>query len=193
MPKSDTAVAEPKAKPRAKAPARPRRATRVKKVKQTAEAYFDAVAARDPDAAASHWHAEGVHDTVPVGVVRGQEAVRDLFRRTFAAMPDMEIKVLRITADDEVAAVQWRALGTFTGAPFQGLEPTGRRIELRGTDCLEVDEDGAITRNTAVYDGAAFARGVGMLPAEDSGAERAMRSAFNTVTKLRKRAARGAR
>jgi steroid delta-isomerase-like uncharacterized protein len=192
MPKSETAVAEPKAKARAKAPARPRRAARVKKVKQTAEAYFDAMAARDAEAAASHWHAEGVHETVPVGVFRGPGAVADLFRQTFAAMPDMEIKVERITADDEAAAVQWRARGTFTGAPFQGIEPTGRRIELRGTDYLEVDEDGSITRNTAIYDGAAFARGVGMLPAEDSGAERAMRSAFNTVTKLRK-AARGTR
>ena len=88
--------------------------------------------------------------------------------------------------------MQWRATGTFTGAPFQGIEPTGRRIELRGTDCLEIDDDGKITRNTAAYDGAAFARGIGMLPPENSGAEKAMRGAFNAVTKLRK-AVEGAR
>ena len=192
MPKSDTAVADPRAKQPAKRPARPRRATRVKKVKETAASYFDALGARDPDAVAGHWHANGVDDIVPLGVFRGPDAVRALFREMFAAMPDMEVTVSRITADDEVAAVQWRAGGTFTGAPFQGIEPTGRRIELRGTDCLEIDEDGVITRNTGIYDGAAFARGVGLLPAEDSRAERAMRSTFNAVTKVRK-AARAAR
>lgn len=185
MPKSDVPVAEPKVKEAGKPPARPRRAARVKRVRQTAESYFEAVAARDPDAAAAHMHPEGIEDLVPVGVFRGPDAVRELLRQTFAAMPDMEFTVLRITVDDEAAAVQWRATGTFTGAPFQGIAATGRRIELRGSDCLEIDDDGAITRNTSVYDGAAFARRIGMLPSEDSGAERAMVSAFNTVTKLR--------
>ena len=40
--------------------------------------------------------------------------------------------------------------------------------------------------NTAYYDGASFARQVGMLPAEGSGAERAMKGAFNAVTKMRR-------
>jgi hypothetical protein len=40
-------------------------------------------------------------------------------------------------------------------------------------------------RNTAYYDGAAFARAVGLLPPQESGAERAMLGAFNGATKLR--------
>ncbi len=47
-----------------------------------------------------------------------------------------------------------------------------------------------IVRGTAYYDGAAFARAIGMLPPEDSGAERAMITGFNAVTKLRKAVAR---
>jgi len=47
-------------------------------------------------------------------------------------------------------------------------------------------EDGLIVRNTVYYDGAAFARGVGMLPAQDSGAEKAMYTAFNAATRLRR-------
>jgi hypothetical protein len=66
-----------------------------------------------------------------------------------------------------------------------GIEPTGRRVELRGVDVMQVG-DGLIVRNTVYYDGAAFARGVGMLPPQDSGAERTMITAFNTVTKLRR-------
>jgi steroid delta-isomerase-like uncharacterized protein len=188
-----TAEKKPAAKkPAAKKPAKPRRSARVKAVEEAARTYFDAVTARDPDAMAACWHPDGVEDIIPQGVFRGPEAVRNLFAELFRAFPDFEFTVTRITADHEVAAVQWRATGTFTGARFEGIEPTGRRIELRGTDCVEIDDDGKITRNTAAYDGAAFARGIGMLPPENSGADKAMRGAFNAVTKLRK-AVEGAR
>lgn len=196
MAETDTTKSSPAAKSgngsASKKPAKPRKSARVKAVEQVAGSYFAAVSARDPDAMAEHWHAEGVEDIVPLGVFRGPDGVRTLFREIFAAMPDFEFTVTRITADHEVAAVQWRATGTFTGAPFQGIDPTGRRVDLRGTDCIEVDDEGKITRNTAVYDGAAFARGIGLLPAENSGAEKAMRTAFNAVTRVRK-AVEGAR
>ena len=65
------------------------------------------------------------------------------------------------------------------------IEPTGKPFEMRGLDLLEVEE-GLIVGNTAYYDGAEFARQAGMLPPQDSGAERAMKSAFNAVTKLRR-------
>jgi predicted ester cyclase len=175
-----------------KQPAKPRRSARAKAVEDAARAYFDAVAARDPDAMAAKWHPDGVEDLVPLGIFRGPDGVRDFFRELFAAIPDFAFTVERITADHELAAVQWRAAGTFDGAPFQGIDPTGRWIELRGTDCIEVDEQGLIVRNTAYYDGMAFARGVGLLPPEDSPADRALRTGFNAVTKVRKAVA-GAR
>ena len=78
--------------------------------------------------------------------------------------------------------------GHFTGAPFMDIEPTGRRVDIRGVDLLEI-EDGQIVSNAAYYDGAAFARQVGMLPSEGSGADRAMKGAFNAVTRLRNRVA----
>ncbi len=80
--------------------------------------------------------------------------------------------------------------GTFTGAPFQGIEPTGRTVQLRGVDLIEI-ADGKNVTNTAYYDGMAFARGAGMLPPQDSGAERAMKSALNAATKLRRAVAEG--
>jgi len=180
------------AKTVAKTPAKPRRSTRVKLVDDAARAYFDAVAARDPDAMAAKWHAEGIEDIVPLGIFRGPEAVRALFAEMFAAIPDMAFTVERVTADNDGAVVQWRAAGTFTGTPFQGIDATDRFVELRGADCLEIDADGLLTRNTAYYDGFAFARGVGMLPPEDSSADRAIRTGFNAVTKVR-RAVAGAR
>lgn len=158
-------------------------------VSDTARSYFDALAARDADAVTRAWAAEGVNDLVPLGVFRGPAAIRALFEEMFAAMPDLVFTVERIIADDKAASVQWRAVGSFSGAPFRGLEANGRRVDLRGSDCLEI-EDGKIVHNTGVFDGAAFARQIGMLPAEDSGADRAIRAGFNTVTKLRRTVAR---
>ena len=186
------ASAKSTAKTAARKPAKPRRSARVKLVEEAARAYFEAVSARDPDAMAAKWHSEGIEDIVPLGIFRGPAAVRALFTEMFAAIPDMAFTVERITADSEGAVVQWRAAGTFTGSPFQGIDATDRFVELRGADCLEVDAAGLLTRNTAYYDGFAFARGVGMLPPEDSPADKAIRTGFNAVTKVR-RAVGGAR
>jgi predicted ester cyclase len=170
----------------AKMPAAPRRSARAKAVEAAAQTYFDAIAARDPDAMAACFAPSGIDDIVPLGVFRGPEAVRKLFGEMFRAMPDVTMTVDRIVADHGVAAVQWRLAGTFDGGPFQGIEPTGRRVELRGADLLDIDEQGLIIRNTGFYDGAAFARAVGLLPPQDGGVDKAMLAGFNAVTKLRK-------
>jgi len=164
---------------------RTRRPTKAKQVEQTAQAYFEAVAGRDIEAMAGYWDPEVILDLVPVGIKRGPDEYRAFFEELFRAIPDSEFVVTRITANAAVAAVEWRLAGTFSGGPFQGIEPTGRRIEIRGCDCLEI-KDGKIQRNTAFYDGMQFARGVGMLPPQDSGAERAIFQAFNAVTKVRR-------
>jgi steroid delta-isomerase-like uncharacterized protein len=165
-------------------PAR-RRPPKCKLVERHVRSMFDAIARRDPEAVAEHWREDAVDDIVPIGVLRGRQAVADFWRETFVAVPDLEMTVTRVVAGETQAAVEWRLSGNFTGGPFQGIDPTGKRIELRGLDLFEL-EDGEIVSNTAYYDGASFARQVGMLPPEGSGAERTMRSAFNAVTKVRK-------
>ncbi|HEX8074262.1 MAG TPA: nuclear transport factor 2 family protein [Thermoleophilaceae bacterium] len=146
---------------------------------------FDAVSRHDVEGIVANWHPEGVGDWVALGVFRGHDGMRQIFRQLFASTPDLEMVVERIVSDDEAVVVQWRSAGTFDGEPFMGIMPTGKRVELRGVDVMQV-EDGLIVRNAVYYDGNAFARGVGMLPPQDSGAEKAMIAAFNGVTKLRK-------
>jgi len=184
MAEADVTAPEPEKAP-AKKPAKPRRSARAKAVEEVGRSYFQAIDARDADAVAAHFHPDGIEDIVALGVFRGPEAVRKLFREMFTAMPDATMKIERIVADHEVAAIQWRMAGTFEGGPFQGIEPTHKRVELRGFDALEIDEDGKITRNTGYYDGAAFARAIGLLPPQDSGVDKAMLAGFNAVTKLR--------
>jgi steroid delta-isomerase-like uncharacterized protein len=150
-----------------------------------AQAAFERFIAHDTEGVLGYWHPEGIQDWVALGVFRGHDEIRALFGELFAAVPDLDMVVEHVTADDERCVIQWRSRGTHSGGPLNGVEPTGRTIEMRGVDAMEV-EDGLIVRNTVYYDGAAFARGFGMLPAQDSGAERMMIGAFNGVTKLRR-------
>jgi steroid delta-isomerase-like uncharacterized protein len=133
----------------------------------------------------SYWDPEVILDVIPIGVKRGPAEYRGFFEELFRAVPDSQFIVTRVTANAEVATVEWRFEGTFSGGPFQGIEATGRRLEIRGCDCLEIEDD-KILKNTAYYDGMQFARSVGMLPPQDSGAERAIFQAFNAVTKVRR-------
>jgi predicted ester cyclase len=151
---------------------------------ETVSAYFDAVIARDPDAMAEYWSDGGIEEILPVGILRGPEEVKGYFTELFTAIPDFEMTVERTLAQDQNVLVQWRAGGTFEGGPLMGVDPTGRRVELRGLDWLEVEGE-KIVRNTAFADGAALARGMGLLPPQGSAAEKAMFSAFNALTKAR--------
>ena len=162
-----------------------RRISKRKAVEQHVRSYFDAMARRDAEAMAEHWSPDGVEDVVPVGMLRGRDEIRVFFESTFAALPDVETTLTRLVVGDGAAAAEWRMAGHHTGAPFQGIEPTGRPVELRGFDLIEV-EDGSIASITAYYDTAGFARQLGMLPAEGSAAERAMKGAFNAMTKVRR-------
>jgi steroid delta-isomerase-like uncharacterized protein len=162
-----------------------RRITRRKAVEEHARSYFEAVANRDTTAMARHWRPDGVDDLVPLGPLRGTDEIVAFFRDLFQAVPDIETTVTRVVAGETQAAVEWRMSGHFTGGPFQGVDPTGRRVEIRGLDLLEI-EDGQIVGNTAYYDGMTFARQIGLMPPENSSAENAMKSAFNAATKVRR-------
>jgi steroid delta-isomerase-like uncharacterized protein len=166
------------------------RITKRKALENHARSYFEAVARRDVDGMIEHWEEDGVVDLVPIGILRGVGEISAFFREMFAALPDAETTVTRLAAGQNEVAVEWRMQAHFTGTPFQGVEATGRLIELRGVDMIEI-VDGKNVTNTAYYDGMAFARGAGLLPPQDSGAERAMKSAVNAATRLRRAVADG--
>ena len=152
-----------------------------------ARAAFDAVSGKDPDGIVATGAPGYVEDFVAIGEIRGHDAVRAFFRELFVAFPDFTMTVDRIVADDTAAVVQWHAAGTFTGGPFQGIAPTGRRVEIRGVDVMEI-ADGLIQHNTIYSDGATVARQIGLLPGRGSRADQAMLAAFNAKTTVSQRA-----
>jgi steroid delta-isomerase-like uncharacterized protein len=177
MPETKTEAAA--AKPR-----KPRRSAKSREVEKTARELFEAVGAHDVDGILRVWAEDGVEDIAPVGVFRGKKEIEGFARDFLGASSDLEVTVGRVIADDSRAVVEWRFQGTFDG-PFQGIEPNGKPFEMRGNDILEI-EDGKVHRLTAYYDAMEFARKIGMMPAQDTGPERAMKSAFNAVTKVRR-------
>ena len=164
--------------------------TRTQTPAETAKAIFDAIGHHDLDAAFALVAEDAVDDFVAIGRFEGRTAIRGFFDELLTAFPDFDMVVERIVADEASAAVQWHASGRFVGGPFQGVEPTGREVAVRGVDVMEID-GGLVRHNTIYYDGAAFARQVGMLPKAGTGMDRAVLSVFNATTKLRKRLQQG--
>jgi len=147
--------------------------------------YFEALNQHDLDLATSFLAEDVVEDVTGIGVLRGRDDVRRFFDTLFKAAPDMEVLVDRTVTEGDTTVVQWRMNGTFTGGPlFNGVQATGGRLQLRGCDVIDV-RDGKIVRNNAFQDGIEVARTIGMLPPQDSAAEKAMVAAFNGATKLR--------
>src|SRR5579872_708862 len=149
-----------------------------------ARGYFAAIDARDLEAAVAMW-APGGRENVRGRVdVRAPEGVREFIGELLAAVPDLDMQVLSTTAQQDRCGVQWRLRGTFAGpGGFGGVAPNGARLDLEGFDLITV-RDGLIESNDAFTDSMSFARQVGMLPAQDSPAERRMTRAFNAKTRL---------
>jgi steroid delta-isomerase-like uncharacterized protein len=156
---------------------------------ETARHIFeDVLNQRDADAIRPYW-ADDLVEELPTGIYRGPDEMAQYFAESFAALPDFHIEPEQITGEDNMVFVMWRLTGTFSGRPWQGIEPTGDWIELLGIDCFTF-RDEKITRNKAVFDQMSFARQIGMLPAQDSFGERAMKRAFNARTRLKQRLGR---
>jgi ketosteroid isomerase-like protein len=147
---------------------------------------FSAVTAMDLDRLERVWDDHSVQVFIPLQLeVVGAPALRVFFAELFTAMPDLRFVPEAIHPVDEHTAIgQWWLMGRFSGGPFQGIEPTGRRMQLRGIDVMRFDE-GHLRSNETYYDGLSFARQVGLLPPARSAADRAMLAAFNTRTRVR--------
>ena len=128
------------------------------------------------------FYAEDVVETWPVvGRLEGRKAVQDQFARFFAAMPDFHVEVEQMAADGEAVFAHWHLTGTLTGAPFMGIDATGREIDLRGTDCFTV-RGGEVVAGFVAYDGLTFAVQAGILPAYGSPLGRVMTTVTNLMT-----------
>lgn len=146
--------------------------------------YFEAVGHRDLDAMTAFYEPGGTGEIYGLIELRVPDTYRAWFGNVFRAFPDFKLEIVELIASGEKVAVRWHATATFNGTErFEGLEPNGASVTIRGCDVLTV-RDGRIQRNDAYLNGTELARQLGALPPAGSAAERAMTSALNLKTRL---------
>lgn len=148
-----------------------------------ARRYFDAIARQDLDAAIACWRLGGVDHLAPVGALRVPDEWRDYFEGLFASFPDFRYEVLDMLSESDRVAVHWRASGTFTGRPFNGIRATGGPVQVEGLDLVRT-KDGAIVHLDSHWDDTAIGRQLGLLPDRGSGQERVLLALFNFRIRL---------
>ncbi len=149
-----------------------------------ARSYFEAVGERDLERMVSFYEPGGTGEIHGLVSLTAPDTYRAWFANLFAAFPDFRFEILDVVAEGEQAAVRWHATGTFNGtARFEGMEPTGARVDLTGFDLLTI-RSGKIQRNDAYMNGAQMAQQLGALPPAGSMPERGMLAALNLKTRL---------
>jgi steroid delta-isomerase-like uncharacterized protein len=137
------------------------------------------------------WTADTV-DRLPDRTCRGADEIAAYFDELFAAVPDLHIDVRDVVEHGEHVFAHWHLTGTHSGAPYFGIEPTGRKLAIDGIDHFVI-RDGKLESNFVVYDQMQYARQIGLMPPDGSPADRALKAAFNAKEKVaeRIRAVRG--
>jgi glyoxylase-like metal-dependent hydrolase (beta-lactamase superfamily II)/predicted ester cyclase len=149
-----------------------------------AKRYFAALDAHDLDAATDCWVAGAIDRFVGQQEVVAPDGVRQYFAEIFGAIPDFRLEILDLTTYRSRTAVRWHATGTFAGPGlFQGLAPTGAKLDLEGCDVITVEGD-KITHNDAYVDTGSIARQIGALPPAGSPAEARLTKLTNGRTRM---------
>lgn len=143
---------------------------------------FEMINAHDVQALRQLWTAD-TFERFPSGTCHGADEMARYFEVLFAAVPDVHMNVLAVGESGADVFAHWHLTGTHSGAPFEGIEPTGRAVAIDGMDHF-VLRDGSVATNFVVFDQMQFARQIGMLPPEASAGDRATKAAFNAKTRL---------
>ena len=118
-------------------------------LRNTLDAYFAAIAARDPARIAAVFAERGeIEDPVGSPVRQGRDAVASQFASGVALLAsDVEINVLVALPSGHCIAAHW----TMTARSKAGHE-----VKAEGIDVLEVDAQGLIVRAKGYWNAAAF-------------------------------------
>jgi steroid delta-isomerase-like uncharacterized protein len=113
-------------------------------------------------------YAEDAVQIMPDGTFEGWNAVRERLAQELDGFTDLNHTVRSFIEQGDMFADEWTFVGTHTG-PFRltdGTEPppTGKRVEFRGMEVVQVGPNGKIVLNSLYYDTMAVAAQLGLLP-----------------------------
>jgi steroid delta-isomerase-like uncharacterized protein len=142
---------------------------------------FEMLNRRDLDAL-RQIYADDVVERFPDRVVHSAAEIVAYFEETFAAVTDFHLEVIAVAAQDDDVFVHWHMTGRHTGT-LLGIAATGKALAIDGMDHF-VMREGKVISNFVLVDQIQYARQLGMMPADGSRGDRAMKAAFNARTKL---------
>jgi predicted ester cyclase len=122
----------------------------------------------DPRAFEDLLHRDVTDHSRPAGVAPGSEGVRQQFEALRAAFPDFRATILDQIAEGDKVVTRKVFTGTHLGA-FQGIEPTGRQVEIHLIDIVRV-VDGKIVEHWNCVDRLGLLAQLGAMP-EAAGAQ----------------------
>jgi predicted ester cyclase len=103
----------------------------------------------------------------PYGTFEGRAAIREFSRRDIAAFPERTVAMDVIVEQGDTIADEFTFVAMNTG-PFvmpdgTELPPTGKRVEVKGMELLQM-RDGKIAAHHMYWDSMAVIRQLGLLP-----------------------------
>ena len=112
-------------------------------------------------------YAEDAVQNMPDGTYEGWNTVRERLAQELDGFTDLNHTVRSFVEQGDSFADEWTFVGTHTG-PFRlpdgtDLPPTGKRVEIRGMELVQV-RDGKIVLNTLYYDNLAALAQLGLIP-----------------------------
>ena len=93
-----------------------------------------------------------------------RQVTEEYLKTLTMAFPDLTWTICDTVAAERTLTIEWQATGTHAGM-FREIPPTYRRLELRGTTILKVNEDAKIVRETVYVPLHVLLRQIGVLPA----------------------------
>ena len=100
--------------------------------------------ARSPDDLAAVHAPDGTLESPAHGLVRGRDAIRDVYKYWYGAFPDFMLTYEPALVDPPRAAMFWLFEGTASG-PFYGDVKPGTRVKMKGAAEFTFGEAGIIS------------------------------------------------
>ena len=111
-------------------------------------------------------HAEDAQAESPMqGQLKGRARIREVYAQWMRAFPDLQFTSRQLLVEGHHAAEYFVVRGTHL-APFHGVSPTARRIDVSGAMFFTIGPEGLIVHDHRVYDVTRMLVQLGMLRAK---------------------------